>query len=111
MRLRASFSGTPSGQAGTAGCFVASIMSEKRGNLRVSGRDKSRDRAGQAAETSSEFVPFAPLEGARDGTAGQTLGRFCPSHLKVLKRRGYSGWPKRAVPAFVPTAAIRSNEQ
>ena len=107
MRHPACSSGTLPGQAGTRGHRLTSEMPKNAENAPFFRRDKHWDRPGQRPETPSKSSPFAPLEGARGGTAGQTLGGFCPSRLKTAEIRHFHRVVRMACPGLCPGAALQ----
>lgn len=111
MRLPASSSGTGPGRAGTTPLRISARAPENGGNKPFSCRDKHRDEPGQVPESPSEPAPIAPLEGARGGTAGQTLGGFCPSRLKTAEIRHSRPIPQKACPGLCPAFPFRSNDR
>lgn len=105
MHLPASSSGTGPGRAGTAPLRMSAEMVKNRRNQPLSSRDKHRDEPGQAPEWSSEPAPIAPRKGARGGTAGQTLGGFCPSRLKTAEICHFCRVAEMVCPGLCPAFA------
>lgn len=106
MHLPAFSSGTGPGRAGTTPLRMGPEMRENRRNLPLPGRDKRRDEPGQAPKRSSKPAPIAPRIGARGGTAGQTLGGFCPSRLKTAEIRHFCRVAEMGCPGLCPAVAV-----
>lgn len=105
MHLPASSSGTEPGRAGTRPLPMSAETAENGGNQPLLRRDKHRDEPGQAPKRSSEPAPIAPRKGARGGTAGQTLGGFCPSRLKTAEIRHFCRVAELVCPGLCPAFA------